>query len=79
MPLGILTINTNVYSHYTFNINTIANQHIKYIQESVRAHLIKIKCVLFLISKDFIIYIYTFLISITFSVVNSSIKFNIFQ
>jgi len=74
IPLCILAIHKRIYIQY----NTLTNQHNKYIHESVRDILTRNK-VFFLISKDFIIYIDTFLISVTFSVVISSINLGIFD
>jgi len=51
-----------------------------YVQkEGVRGILVKIKCFFFLISKDFVMNMDTFLMSILFSVFISSIHFGIFN
>jgi len=58
MPLCIQAIHKHVH---TFNIKTITNQRINYIQESLKRSLNQNKVFCFLISKDFIVYIDTFI------------------
>ena len=74
------TGNKQTYIHSLY-INTKTYQQINYMyvqKESVRGILIKIK-ISFLISKDFIMNMDKFLISILFSVFISSINFGIFN